>query len=105
MSQIVERNETNKIKFELIIGFSPCTSREAGTVYPNPAANREIYLLVCFCTVQGHYAVVDWKKEVIRDCRLPSRWYSAIDDFTRRSHRRRVEAEPASNLGRDREQR
>ena len=43
----------DKIKFELIIGFSPCTSREASTVYPNPAANREIYLLVYFVLYMG----------------------------------------------------
>jgi hypothetical protein len=28
----------DKIKFELIIGFSPCTGREAGTMYMYPAA-------------------------------------------------------------------
>ena len=35
-----------KIKIELIIGLSPCTSREAGTVYPSPAAYRGIYLVL-----------------------------------------------------------
>ena len=30
----------NKIRFELIIGFAPCTGREDSTVYPQPAAYR-----------------------------------------------------------------
>ena len=36
----------NKIKFELIIGLSPCTGREASTVYPYPAAELRGILFI-----------------------------------------------------------
>ena len=74
-------------------------------MYPNPAANREIYLLECFYTVHRRYAVVYEKNKVMRDCLLPLRWGTSIDVLTQCSQRRRVDAEPLSKRGREREQR